>query len=174
MDGFNLGEASKVLTKSEYTLYYASAQPDFAKLNERLLKSKLERVEKLLAKLKTQKMTSKRTNKKAGLATDAAQKRKKKLQYLTEAKRNFKSLIKEMKNPEVTKKATSKKTAKKKPNLRLIKEAKAFSDNSKQKTQEQNIKSDAKQSKFLKSGFERKVAHSSARNRRNQGRKDSR
>ncbi len=170
MDGLNLGEASKVLTKSEYALYFASSHPDFKKVTEKSLKSKLQRTEKILEKLKTQKMTTKRVNKKANLATDAVQKRKKKIKYFTEAQKNFKSLIKETKKIE----ASPKVAVKEKSKPRLIKEAKAFSVTSKQKATDQNIKSNAKQSKFTKSGFERKLAHSSSRNRRHQGRKDSR
>lgn len=169
MKNLNLAEASKILTKSEYALYLASTEKQLDKLKEVSLKFKIKRIESVLEKVKTQKLSVKRSAKKAGLKTEsAAVTKKKKIQYLSDAHKKFQQQLKTLNKPIKVKSAV-----KKSSHPKLINEAKAFSHLSKQQVHDQNIKSDAKQSKFLKSGFERKTAHANARNRRFQGKKDT-
>lgn len=172
MEKTNLGEAIRKLTKAEYNLFLATEPSRIQKLSKKQIEMKLNRLKKKIDKLKTLKMSSKRLRKSVGLGTQKESNKKIKLTYLTVALKRLKAGLKDNQSEKKISKPVVRSAS---PKIRLANKTKPKKMvNVEQRIKNQNIKVNSKQSKFVKSGSERKLGHLSSQNRRSQGRKDSR
>lgn len=154
---FTLKEAAKRLTKSEYALYLATEARYLEKMTRRQIDLKVKRILKEILKLKDNKQKIERVFKSAGIEAEKLMKSKTKLKYFNEALKRLKKQIQAISSPSkpTNKKIRAKKVISKKKSILA----------STPKTKKTTLRN---------TGTIRKQAHSSSRNRRAQGKKDSR
>ena len=171
----NLGEASKKLNKSEYVLYLSTEPQHIEKLSPKQIESRIERMQNALEKLKTSRKSGSKLRRVIGLAGQKDNVNRIKTKYFTEG---LKRLKREQKRRNTRKEAAKNKMIAETRRDSIIKRMNRGSKaepkiNVKQAIDEQNIKVNAKQRAFANSETKRKIGHASARNKRVQGKRDS-
>lgn len=152
-----LKEAAKRLTKSEYALYLATEARHLEKMTRRQIDLKMKRLQKEIAKLKVNKVKIEKVLKSAGMEAEKLMKSKTKLKFFNEALKRLKKQIQAL--------TTGPKKAKKKAQTKKVTSKKSSTLANTPKTKKTTLRN---------TGTIRKQAHSSSRNRRAQGKKDSR
>lgn len=172
----NLGEASKKLNKSEYVLYLSTEAEHISRLSPKQIEARIERMEKLLLKLKSDRISGSKIRRVIGLAGNKDNVNRVKTRYFTEGLKRLKREQKKRNTREEARKNKMIAESRRESIYRRMNRGKKSGPkiNVKQALQEQNIKVNAKQRSFENSETKRKVGHASARNKRVQGKRDSR
>ena len=153
----NLKDAAKKLTKSEYALYLATEARHLEKMTRRQIDLKMKRLQKEIAKLKINIVKIEKVIKSAGVEAEKLMKSKTKLKFFNEALKRLKKQIQAI--------ATGSKKTKKKPQVKKV---------TSKKSSTLSTTTHMKKTTLRNTGTIRKQAHSSSRDRRAQGRRDSR
>jgi acetate kinase len=153
-----LKEAAEKLTKSEYALYLASEAKHLKKMTRRQIDLKMKKIQKEIEKLKANMAKIDKVIKSAGVEAEKLMKSKTKLKFFNEALKRLKKQIMAISSP-------AKKVNKKKPTTKKVTSKKNTLINKSPKTRKTTLRN---------TGVVRKQAHSSSRNKRSQGKRDSR
>lgn len=172
----NLGEASKKLNKSEYVLYLSTEPKHIERLSPKQIEARIERIQNALEKLRASRKTGSQLRRVIGLAGQKDNVNRIKTKYFSEGLKRLKREQKKRNTREEAKKNEMIAESRRQSIYRRMNRDKKTGPkvNVKQALQEQNIKVNAKQRSFENSETKRKVGHASARNKRVQGKRDSR